>query len=70
MFVVGIVQGIINIQAEHSSHNKPVDKEAPPIIPSNVVRVQPVVFARNVLQPRSVHLMKVNWDEDAIYKIK
>jgi hypothetical protein len=37
---------------------------------SDLVRVQPVVFFRNVLQPRNVHLIKANWDEDTIYKIE
>jgi hypothetical protein len=46
MFVMSIVQGIINIQAK------------------------PVMFFRDVLQPRKVHLIKANWDEDAIYEIE
>ncbi len=69
-FAMSIVQGIINIQAECNSHNEPVNKEAWPIMPSDLVRVQPVVFFRNVLQPRNVHLIKANWDEDAIYEIE
>jgi hypothetical protein len=70
MFVVSIVQSIIDIQAERNSCNEPADKEALPVMPSDLVRVQPVVFFRNVLQPRNVHLIKANWDEDAIYEIE
>jgi hypothetical protein len=70
MFAVSIVQGIIDIQAERNSCNEPANKEAPPIMPSDLVRVQPVVFFRDVLQPRNVHLIRANWDEDAIYEIE
>jgi hypothetical protein len=54
MFAMSIVQGIIDIQALCNSRNEPVDKEAPPIMPSDLVRVQLVVFFRDVLQPRNV----------------
>jgi len=37
---------------------------------SNLIRVQPVVFFRDVLEPRNVHLIKANWDEDAIYEVE
>ncbi len=70
MFAVSIVQGIIDIQTERNSRNEPADKEAPPVMLSDLVRVQPVVFFRDVLQPRNVHLIKANWDEDAIYEIE
>lgn len=70
MFAVSIVQGIIDIQAERNSRNEPADKEAPPVMPSDFFCVQPVVFVRDVLQPRNAHLIKANWDEDAIYKIE
>jgi hypothetical protein len=39
-------------------------------MPSDLVCVQLVVFFRDVLQPRNVHLIKANWDEDTIYKIE
>jgi hypothetical protein len=39
-------------------------------MPSDLVRVQPVMFFHDVLQPRNVHLIKANWDEDAIYEIE
>jgi hypothetical protein len=39
-------------------------------MPFDFVRVQPVVFFRDVLQPRNVHLIKANWDKDAIYEIE
>lgn len=70
MFAVSIVQGIIDIQVERNSRNKPTDKEAPPVMPSNLVRVQPVTFVRDILQPHNAHLIKVNWDEDATYEIE
>jgi hypothetical protein len=70
MFAMSIVQGIINIQAERNSCNEPADKEASLVMPSDLVRVQPVMFFRDVLQPRKVHLIKANWDEDAIYEIE
>jgi len=70
MFAASIVQGIIDIQAERNSRNEPADKEASPIMPSDLVRVQLVVFFRNVLKSRNVHLIKANWDEDAIYEIE
>ncbi len=70
MFAVSIVQGIIDIQAEQNSRNEPADKEASPIMPSDLVRVQLVVFFRDVLKSRNVHLIKANWDEDAIYEIE
>jgi len=66
MFVMSIVQGIINIQAKRNSCNELADKEAPLVMPSDLIRVQPVMFFRDVLQPRKVHLIKTNWDEDAI----
>ncbi|KAH9536202.1 hypothetical protein CY35_17G095900 [Sphagnum magellanicum] len=56
--------------AERNSRNEPADKEAPPVMPSDLVRVQPVMFFHDVLQPRNVHLIKANWDEDAIYEIE
>jgi len=37
---------------------------------SDLVRLQLVMFFRDVLQPRNVHLIKANWDEDAIYEIE
>jgi hypothetical protein len=70
MFAVSIVQGIIDIQAKRNSRNEPTDKEAPPVMSSDLVRVQPVVFFRNILQPRNVHLIKANWNEDDIYEIE
>jgi len=70
MFAMSIVQGIINIQAERNSCNEPADNEALLVMPSDLVRVQPVMFFRDVLQPRKVHLIKANWDEDAIYEIE
>jgi hypothetical protein len=70
MFAMSIVQGIIDIQTERNSRNEPTDKEAPPVMSSDLICVQPVVFFRNVLQPRNVHLIKANWDKDAIYEIE
>ncbi len=70
MFVMSIVQGIINIQAKRNSCNELADKEAPLVMSSDLIRVQPVMFFRDVLQPRKVHLIKANWDEDAIYEIE
>ncbi|KAH9558971.1 hypothetical protein CY35_06G034900 [Sphagnum magellanicum] len=70
MFAMSIVQGIIDIQTERNSRNEPTDKEAPPVMSSNLIRVQPVVFFRDVLEPRNVHLIKANWDEDAIYEVE
>jgi hypothetical protein len=70
MFAMSIVQGIINIQAERNSCNEPADNEALLVMSSDLVRVQPVMFFRDVLQPRKVHLIKANWDEDAIYEIE
>ncbi|CAK9203644.1 unnamed protein product [Sphagnum troendelagicum] len=37
---------------------------------SDLIRVQLVVFFRNILESRNVHLIKANWDEDAIYEIE
>jgi hypothetical protein len=37
---------------------------------SNLVRVQLVVFVCDVLQSWSAHMMKTNWEEDAIYEIE
>jgi len=70
MFAMSIVQGIINIQAERNSCNEPTDKEAPLVMPSDLVHVQPVMFFRDILQPHNVHLIKANWDKDAIYEIE
>lgn len=70
MIVVSIVQGIIDIQAGHNLRNEPANKEALPVMLSDLVRVQSVVFVCNVLLPRNAHLIKANWDEDAIYEIE
>ncbi|CAM6015620.1 unnamed protein product [Sphagnum balticum] len=60
----------LELFVKHNSRNKPANKDAPPIMLSDLVCVQHVVFFRNVLQPWNVHLIKVNWDEDAIYEIE
>jgi len=39
-------------------------------MPSDLVRLQPVMFFRDVLQLHNVHLIIANWDEDAIYEIE
>jgi len=70
MFAMSIVQGIINIQVERNSCNELADKEVLPVMPSDLVRLQPVMFFCDVLQPRNVHMIKANWDEDAIYQIE
>jgi hypothetical protein len=70
MIIVGIIQGIIDIQAKCNSRNKPANKEALPVISFDLIHVQLIMFVCDVLWPRSAHLIKANWDEDAIYKIK
>lgn len=70
MFDLSIVQRIIDIQAERNLRNKLANKEALPVMPSDLVRVHPIVFVRDVLQPCNAKLVKTNWDEDTIYEIE
>jgi len=66
--VLSIVDGIIAIQAERDSENRPTE-DIPPVLPHELVKLRTGEFGINVLT-RHLRQLRLTWTEDQIAQIE
>jgi hypothetical protein len=65
IFGISIVANVSQVQAERDSNNNTQELEAPPVMPADLVKIRPVAFIQDVLDPYRVHLSK-HWSQQQI----
>jgi hypothetical protein len=65
IFGISIVANVSQVEAEHDSNNNARELEAPPVMPTDLVKIRPTAFIQDVLDPYRVHLSK-HWSQQQI----
>jgi len=58
MFEMELVAGLQDIKVERNNGNRPLDSDAPPMLPAQLIKLCTSVFIREVLDPFHVHISK------------
>ncbi|ETW07419.1 hypothetical protein H310_01942 [Aphanomyces invadans] len=66
LFAISITDGIRQVEAERDPMNNPSIELAPPIMPHDLVKMRPVTFISEVLEPRKPQLEATSWTADQI----
>jgi len=62
IFGISIVANVSHVQAECDSNNNARELEAPPVMPADLVKIRPVAFIQDVLDPYHAHFLK-HWSQ-------
>jgi hypothetical protein len=65
IFGISIVANVSQVEAEHDSNNNARELEAPPVMPTDLVKIRPTAFIQDVLDPYRAHLSK-HWSQQQI----
>jgi len=65
IFGISIVVNVSQVQAERDSNNNAWELEAPHVMPADFVKICPVAFIQDVLDPYRAHLLK-HWSQQQI----
>ena len=69
MFVVNMITGLVDLQAERDRANGDAVEVGPPVTPAALAKLRPSVFRKDVLDPRRVRIGKF-WSEEEIEEIE
>jgi hypothetical protein len=69
MFAMELVVGLQDVKAKWEDVNRPLDSDAPPVLPAHLVKLRTNVFIREVLNPFRIHISKL-WPVEKIDLIK
>ena len=69
VFVVNMITGLVDLQAERDGANGDAVEVGPPVTPAALAKLRPSVFRKDVLDPRRVHIGKF-WSEEEIEEIE
>jgi hypothetical protein len=69
VFVVDMIQGIVDLQAERDDRNDIAVDVAPPVTPAALAKIRPSIFRSDVLDPRRDHIRRF-WTEQQIDEIE
>jgi hypothetical protein len=64
-----IISGLTNVRAERDQDNNPLEEDAPPVLPAQLVKLRPGEFIEQVLEPHRDHLSKF-WSEESIDQVE
>jgi hypothetical protein len=64
-----IISGLTNVRAERDDNNNPLEEDAPPVLPAQLVKLRPGVFIEQVLEPHRGHLSRL-WSEESIDQVE
>jgi hypothetical protein len=65
IFGISIVANVSQVQAEHDSNNNARELKAPLVMPVDLVKICPIAFIQDVLDPYRAHLSK-HWSQQQI----
>jgi hypothetical protein len=65
IFGISIVVNVSHVQVERDSNNNARELEAPPVMPADLVKIRPVAFIQDMLDPYCAHLSK-HWSQQQI----
>ncbi|CAK9222886.1 unnamed protein product [Sphagnum troendelagicum] len=68
-YTMFIVTGLGNIRAERDKNNEPLEQDAPPVMPNQIVKLRHGNFIEQVLDPYRNHLSKF-WSEEFIDRVE
>jgi hypothetical protein len=64
-----IVTRLGNIRTERDENNEPLEQDAPPVMPNQIVKLRHGDFIEQVLDPYRDHLSKF-WSEESIDQVE
>ncbi|OQR89695.1 hypothetical protein ACHHYP_06112 [Achlya hypogyna] len=68
-YTISVIRGLMGVQAERDDANMPLETDAPPVLPAQLVKLRHGVWVRDVLAPHRVHLAKY-WSEEQIDQLE
>ncbi len=68
-YAMFIVTGLGNIRAERDENNEPLEQDAPPVMPNQIVKLRHNNFIEQMLDPYHDHLSKF-WSEESIDQVE
>ena len=64
-----MITGLIRVKADRDGANKPLERDAPPALPAQLVKLHHGVWLRDVMTPCRVHLA-MSWSNKQIDQLK
>jgi len=58
MFAMELVANLLDVKAERDDANRPFESNAPPVLPTQLVKLRTGVFIQEVLDPFQTHISK------------
>jgi len=55
-YTISVIRGLMGVKAERDDANKPLETDAPPVLPAQLVKLRHGVWVRDMLTPHRVHL--------------
>jgi hypothetical protein len=68
-YTTTVITGLMGVKAERDGANKPLESDAPPVLPAQLVKLRHGVWVRDVLTPHRVHLAKF-WSNEQIDQLE
>jgi hypothetical protein len=68
-YAMSLITGLMGVKAELDNANVALDGEAPPVLPAQLVNIQPGAFVQDVLEPFRIHIAKF-WKPELIDQIE
>ena len=68
-YVMTLVAGLCGVKAERDDANRSFDQDAPPVLPSQLIKLRHGSFVRNVLEPHREHIAKL-WEPESVDEIE
>ena len=69
MYAISLITGLMSVKAERDSANGALERDAPPVLPAQLVKLRHGAFVQDVLEPYRNHIAKF-WTPELIDQIE